>query len=260
MSEERNEIIDTFRRVEDKYAMTPAQAEMFLQKCRSHIKEDVYFRYTVQSIYYDTIGSDLIIQSLLKPEYKMKLRLRSYGQPDGTKPVFLETKKKYKNIVYKRRIVLGEKEADDYLEFGIPHHVHNNTADEIDYIMNFYNPEAKVLIAYDRECYSSTTENDVRITLDTNIRYRTDHVTLYEDGSEKKLAEGVVMLEVKAMDRYPMWLGRILSEMNLRRTSFSKYGTIYSMDHRPEAVHTASQNTYAALNYRKENPLCSVQY
>ena len=213
-----------------------------------------------KSIYYDTIGSDLIIQSLLKPEYKMKLRLRSYGQPDGTKPVFLETKKKYKNIVYKRRIVLGEKEADDYLEFGIPHHVHNNTADEIDYIMNFYNPEAKVLIAYDRECYSSTTENDVRITLDTNIRYRTDHVTLYEDGSEKKLAEGVVMLEVKAMDRYPMWLVRILSEMNLRRTSFSKYGTIYSIDHRPEAVHTASQNTYAALNYRKENPLCSVQY
>lgn len=257
MSEERNEILDTFQRVEDKYAMTPAQAEMFLQMCGSHIREDIYYKYTVQSIYYDSIGSDLIIQSLLKPDYKMKLRLRSYGQPDGHKPVFLETKKKYQDIVYKRRIVLGEEEAIQYLEYGIPHHVHNNTADEIEYIMNFYNPEAKVMIAYDRECYASTSEEDVRITLDSNIRYRTDNVTLYEDGTEKKLAEGIIMLEVKAMHRYPLWLVRILSAMSLKRTSFSKYGTIYTIDHQPAAVRTAVRET---VKHAKESQLCSFQY
>ena len=257
MSEERNEIIDTFRRVEDKYALTPAQAQLFLKMCGSHIKEDIYYKYTVQSIYYDTAGSDLIINSLLKPDYKMKLRLRSYGQPDGTKPVFLETKKKYDHIVYKRRIVLDEKEAEDYLEYGIPHHVHNNTADEIDYIMNFYNPEAKVLIIYDRECYASTTENDVRITFDTNIRYRTENVNLYEDGTEETLQDGMVMLEVKAMDRYPMWLVRILSAMNLRRTSFSKYGTIYTRNSQP---HTPAVSTNHTESYAKENRVCSLQY
>ena len=257
MSEERNEIIDVFQRVEDKYELTPAQAEMFIQLCGRHIKEDIYYKYTVQSVYYDTAGSDLIIHSLTKPDYKMKLRLRSYGQPDGRKPVFLETKKKFDDIVYKRRIVLNEEEAEQYLEYGIPHHVHNNTADEIEYIMNFYNPEARVLIIYDRECYAAVDEQDVRITFDTNIRYRTDHVNLYENGTEKKLAEGKVMLEVKAMNRYPLWLVRILSKMNLRQTSFSKYGTIYTINFEksgrtrriPEHVYT-----------EKENRVCSLQY
>ena len=258
MSEERNEILDTFRRVEDKYALTPQQANLFRQLCSSHIKKDVYFKYTVQSVYYDTIGSDLVIQSLMKPQYKMKLRLRSYGQPDGDKPLFLETKKKYQDIVYKRRIVLSEKEAESYLEYGIPHHVKNNTADEIDYILNFYNPEPKVLIIYDRECYAAVDEADVRITFDTNIRYRTDHVSLYEDGSEKKLAEDTVMLEVKAMDRYPMWLTRILSAMKVRRTSFSKYGTIYTMNHQVEKP--VYSRAYENKTMMKEESVCSLQY
>jgi len=251
--------IENFQRVEWKYRMTKEQQAEFMRRAADHLKEDLYFKYTVHSVYYDTMDSRLIINSLNKPNYKMKLRLRSYGEPDGNSPVFIETKKKYGDIVYKRRITLGEKEAENYLEYGIPHHVHNNTADEIDYILKYYNPSAKVLICYDRECYSSTTEADVRITFDSNIRYRIHDVNLHEDGSEEKLDDdGMVMMEVKAMDRYPMWLVRILSDMKLYRTSFSKYGNIYRSNFEEMSPVSEPDQTVRKRTSEKERYVCSL--
>ena len=249
--------IETFKRVEDKYVLTPEEKEIFLKKCEEYIKEDIYYKYSIHSVYYDNMTNDLAVHSLMKPDYKMKLRLRCYGEPSKDKPVFLETKKKFENIVYKRRIELGLDEAYDYLEYGKPHHVKSNTADEIDYILNYYNLEAKAYIAYDRECYAAINEEDVRITFDTNIRYRTNDVSLDEKGNEEKLKEGFVMLEVKAMKRYPMWLVRVLSEMKLYKTSFSKYGTIYSLNFSELAYKPTLK--YQRLS-EKENLLCSIQY
>lgn len=251
-------IIETFKRVEDKYILTKSQMNEFLQKCKPYITEDIYYKYTVNSIYYDNQNCELAINSLLKSEYKMKLRLRCYGKPSEDKPVFLETKKKFENIVYKRRIELGLQEAFDYLEYGIPHTVKNNTADEIDYILNYYNLEAKAYIAYDRECYAAINEMDVRITFDKNIRYRIDHIDLNEYGNEKHLAEDAVMLEVKAMKRYPLWLVRILSEMKLYKASFSKYGTIYSDNYSTLSPKVTMR--YENLEKYKENLVCSAQY
>lgn len=249
--------IETFKRVEDKYVLTPEEKEEFLARCKDYITEDVYYKYSVHSVYYDNASNDLAVHSLMKPDYKMKLRLRCYGEPSEDKPVFLETKKKYDKIVYKRRIDLGLQEAIDYLEYGKPHHVKNNTADEIDYILNYYNLEAKVYIAYDRECYAAINEADVRITFDKNIRYRIDDVSLEEKGNEEKLKDGFVMLEVKATKRYPMWLVKVLSEMKLYKTSFSKYGTIYSVNFDELAYKPTLK--YERIK-EKENLVCSVQY
>ncbi|MBR2067434.1 MAG: polyphosphate polymerase domain-containing protein, partial [Solobacterium sp.] len=230
----------------------------FIQIIHKHIQKDMYFQYTVRSLYFDNDNSELAIQSLLKPDYKMKLRLRCYGEPSEDKPVFLETKKKYENIVYKRRIDLGYKEAFDYIDYGIPHSVKSNTADEIDYLMKYYNLEPKVYIAYDRNCYSAINESDVRITFDTNIRYRIDDISLKETGNEKFLKEGMVMLEVKATKRYPMWLVDALSEMKIYRTSFSKYGTIYSENYDELSPKVAMR--YENMNQVRGNLICSVQY
>ena len=252
-----SEVIDTFKRVEDKYLLTPQQAQEVRAAMRGHIHQDAYFRYTVHSLYYDSPQHDLVIRSLSKPDYKVKLRARCYEQPEDDTMVFLETKKKYDDIVYKKRIQLTEKEAREYTEQGIPHTVTGNTAEEIDYMMNYYHLEPAVLILYDRECWSSDTEKDVRITFDSNIRYRLDNVTLKETGEEKPLRKGMVIMEVKAMDRYPLWLVRILSENKLYKSSFSKYGTIYT-----ETYGRPQNRTGRAYEYtgEKEKRLCSVQY
>ena len=221
------EVIDTFKRVEDKYILTPDQAEEFTERIQQHVHKDTYFRYTVHSLYYDSKECDLMIRTLMKPDYKLKVRLRCYVEPDGDTPVFVETKKKFGDIVYKRRISLTRDEAHAYLENGVMHHVKNNTADEIDYLMKYYDLARKVIIFYDRECWSANKEQDVRITFDRNIRYRIHEVDLQERGDETHLGDDKVILEVKAMDRYPLWLVKILSDMKLYRGSFSKYGSIY---------------------------------
>jgi SPX domain-containing protein involved in vacuolar polyphosphate accumulation len=252
------EPIDTFERVEDKYSLTYAQAEQVKKAIAAHVKEDVYYKYTVHSIYYDSIDSQLVIHSLNSTEYRMKLRSRCYTQPEDDTPAFLETKKKLGDIVYKRRFQLSTKELEDYTEYGIPHHVHNNTADEVDYVMKYYNLEPKVLILYERECWAGIQEADVRITFDTNIRYRIDDINLRERGDEKPLTKDTVIMEVKAMDRYPMWLVKVLSEMKLYKRSFSKYGNIYRLNFDAMAPQLNTQLVYDTNE--KENTVCSVQY
>ena len=251
-------VIDTFERVEDKYSLTYEQAQQFKKAVAQHIEKDVYYKYTVHSIYYDSLDSRLVIESLNSSKYRMKLRMRCYVQPQDDTPVFLETKKKLGDIVYKRRFQLANKEAQEYLDYGIPHSVHSNTADEIDYLMKYYNLEPKVLILYERECYKSTSEADVRITFDTNIRYRIDDVDLREKGNEKPLTKETVIMEIKAMDRYPIWLVKVLSEMKLYKRSFSKYGNIYRLNFSDMAPQYSGQLVYEPA--QKEKTVCSVQY
>lgn len=251
-------VIDTFQRVEDKYRMSREEAREILEEMKGHIKKDFYFQYTVHNIYYDSKDAQMIISSLNRDRFKEKLRLRCYEQPSGDTMCFLETKKKYADIVYKKRITLSHNEAMAYMNHGIPHHVHNNTAEEIDFLKNYYDCEPKTMILYDRTCFSSISEADVRITFDANIRYRLDDINLTERGDETKLIGQDVVMEIKAMDRYPMWLVEILSKRKLYKQSFSKYGMIYRQN--AEALCLKGTPAYIYASNEKENKVCSVQF
>ena len=76
---------------------------------------DRYGWSTICSLYYDTADYELIRRSLYKPEYKEKLRLRSYGVPNEETQVFPEIKKKARGIVYKRRVSMPYGDALRYL-------------------------------------------------------------------------------------------------------------------------------------------------
>lgn len=253
------QVIDTFQRVEDKYRISRREALEILREMKGHIKKDDYFQYTVHNIYYDSKDAQMIVSSLNKDQFREKLRLRCYEQPHADTMCFLETKKKYGDIVYKKRITLSHNEAMAYLNHDVPHHVHNNTAEEIDYLKNFYHIEPKTLILYDRTCFSSVSEADVRVTFDSNIRCRLDDISLTERGDEEQLIGEDVIMEIKAMNRYPMWLVQILSKRKLYKHSFSKYGMIYRANHSELCVRDTPAYIYTAEN-QKENRICSVQY
>ena len=98
----------TFQRYEAKYLLTALEKEQILKKMSTHMRLDAYGRTTIRNIYFDTDSYRLIRRSLEKPVYKEKLRMRSY-QPVGPEdPVFVELKKKFQSVVYKRRLVLPE--------------------------------------------------------------------------------------------------------------------------------------------------------
>ena len=105
----------SFKRYEKKYLLSREQYEKLFRALEDHIEPDQYFRSVVCSLYYDTDDYALIRHSIEAPVYKEKLRLRSYGVPGADDEVFIELKKKYKGMVYKRRVAMGAKDAAAYL-------------------------------------------------------------------------------------------------------------------------------------------------
>ena len=94
-------------RVKELPPVTAAQQQRFLlEGMAPYRKKDAYGAYTICNIYYDTGDWRLIRKSLEKPVYKEKLRVRSYGVPTGDDKVFVELKKKYDGVVYKRRVAM----------------------------------------------------------------------------------------------------------------------------------------------------------
>ncbi len=217
-----------FRRVEKKYRLTPAQKEALLASIGGYLTPDRHGRSTICSLYLDTPDHLIIRNSIDARVYKEKLRLRSYGTPDVETQVFLEIKKKYKGVVYKRREVLSLHAAMDYIAGG-PSPVDSQIMREIGYAMRFYRqPQPAMLIAYEREGYFGRDLPNLRITFDTNVRYRNTDLHL-EHGHHgmRLLPEDAILMEIKTDGAMPVWLARALSEHGLLPVSFSKYGTAY---------------------------------
>lgn len=223
-------IQNCFKRYEKKFLLTRAQYEAVKAGIEGHMEPDAHANYTICNLYYDTDDWQLIRESIEKPVYKEKLRIRSYGTAQGSDNVFVEIKKKYDGVVYKRRIVLPADEAAEYLKTGTLKEP-SQISREIDWMRTRLDLKPRVFIGYDREAYAGAkgVENpDLRITFDTNLRYRDDHLDLREgDGGSALLEDGTVLMEIKIPGTAPLWLARLLSENDIHMTSFSKYGTYY---------------------------------
>ena len=77
--------INTFARKEIKFLLDMAQYESLMEEIPLHMNADAFCvdgkEYGVYNIYYDTEDDFLIRESLSKPYYKEKIRLRSYFSP-----------------------------------------------------------------------------------------------------------------------------------------------------------------------------------
>lgn len=217
-----------FKRVEKKYLIDKDTYDEFIKEINPYMQMDQYGLHTICNIYFDTNDYDLVSRSIDKPVYKEKIRLRCYGTPSKESTSFIEIKKKFKGIVYKRREAYSYDEAKNFM-LGKIHPLNNSQiTKEIDYFLDFYNPVAKLYLAYDREAFFSTNEDMVRMTIDRNIRYREDDIDMLNgDYGERLFDEDLRLLEIKVADAFPLWLTSILTKLKIYPTSFSKYGNIY---------------------------------
>ena len=222
-----SELQSCFQRYEKKYLLTPAQYDAVKRGMAPFMKPDAHPIYTICNIYYDTANFDLIRTSLEKPVYKEKLRLRSYGVPGSRDPAFVEIKKKFDGVVYKRRVTLQAMDASRWLSGKRPGDG-SQISREIDWFLQFYRPEPKVFLAYDREAYAAAEVGELRITFDTDIRVRSNDLDLrFGDHAVPLLETNQILMEIKIPGTAPMWLARLLSSNSIFPTSFSKYGTYY---------------------------------
>ncbi|MPM34679.1 hypothetical protein SDC9_81266 [bioreactor metagenome] len=219
---------NVFCRYEKKYMLTRREHDALMIRLAEHIKADVYGKSSVCSMYFDTPDYRLVRASLEHPVYKEKLRVRSYGIPGEDDQVFVELKKKYKGVVYKRRVSMTLAEATNYLLKGIADPEGDcQIRRELDWTMKHYqNLAPAMMISYDREAFYDKENPNLRITFDTNLRCRTDRLDLgYGPGGTTLLAAGEHLMEVKVSGAMPLWLTKALNE--LRKISYTKYGTGY---------------------------------
>ena len=220
--------ITVMKRYELKYLLTAKQTDFLRERLKGHMEVDQYGRTSIASLYYDTPTYQLIRTSVEKPEFKEKIRLRSYGVATEESPVFLELKRKAYGVVYKRRvqttIPLVHKFFAGEGDICAPGQINR----EITAFRDYYKTLVPAcLIIYDRTAYFESG-GDLRLTIDEDPRYRLDDLTLTRsmDGISL-LDEGWTILEVKVQEAVPMWLCSILSEGMIRKSSFSKYGEAY---------------------------------
>ena len=220
---------NVFKRHEIKFMLNQEQFAEIKCVLSKHMTADSYDNYLVQNMYFDTDNWDVIRTSIEKPVYKEKLRLRCYGIPQRDTLMFLELKKKFKGIVYKRRIAFPMEEI-----FEKAKSLHTIIAEdtsqigrELAFYIRTHPVYERAYIAYQRLAFSG--EAGFRVTFDTDAYF-----SLHSIGCENPAAgqpifpEDMILMEVKTAGGIPLWLTQMLSEKKIHPISFSKYGVGYT--------------------------------
>ncbi|MBQ8297106.1 MAG: polyphosphate polymerase domain-containing protein [Ruminococcus sp.] len=229
--------INTFARKEIKFLLNMQQYNSLMEEIPHYMNPDKYCiggkEYGVYNVYYDTSDDFLIRESLSKPYYKEKIRLRSYFSPAGPDDlVFLEIKKKIGGIVAKRRVTMTLAESDEYLRTGrkpvSEKFITNQVFHELDAFLDMYEVSPKQYISYQRTAFFGKNDKDFRITFDRKITERREDLHLsFPSYGNQIIGEDQRLMEIKVSDGVPDWLIRKLSELHIYKTSFSKYGRAY---------------------------------
>lgn len=230
-----------FARYESKYLLTRAQYRRITTAMTPYMAPDDYGLTTIRNVYYDTPTYRLIRRSLEKPVYKEKLRLRSYRRAEADSDVFVEIKKKFRGVVYKRRLAMPEGRAIDWLGGGAFAGQESQISREIEAFRRFYGElRPTVFLSYDRRAWYCRAGGDFRVTFDTNILCRSTGLSLErEAGGTPILPPELVLMEIKCSGGIPLWMVDVLTKEKLYKASFSKYGTAYQQlifSHQKEAV------------------------
>ena len=216
-----------FRRTEIKYILSEDKIKSLMWLIEPYLKKDQYFKSTNCSIYFDNKNRYLAIHSLEKPLYKEKVRIRSYGVPKPDDIVFLEIKKKYKGIGSKRRIPIKLSDLNNYLKTGRLDSNSEIIKAELDACFKRYNLKPTMFLAYDRTSYCDKDDPTFRVTFDRNVRSRNTNLALEKgDFGKNFFKNGEVVMEVKALDRFPFYFVHALSKLKIYPSSFSKYGRV----------------------------------
>ena len=245
--------ITVFQRHEKKFLMEESVMRRLLPEIRKHMEVDEHClngkTYPIANLYYDTDHDDVIRDSLQKPFYKEKLRMRSYGIPESDRSrVFLEIKKKVDGVVTKRRARLTYIEAKRFLDRRIypktDDYMTMQVLREIDYYLSHKEVHATTRISYDRYAFFDKEDKSFRLTFDQNIYYLKAEKGKKIDFQDRRKGYRVIpdhlrLMEVKVSNAYPLWFVKLLEDDGVQPVSFSKYGVSY----KNELLHRIDGNT-----------------
>ena len=230
----------TFKRIETKYVVSKEILDKLIQDLKEYLVEDDYPISTISNIYFDTEDFAVLQDEHLGVKRKEKVRMRTYlSQPKIDSQVFLEIKTKdQEGIGRKYRLLSTPSSIINFITKG---HLDTSITDTVviekvkklqhDYKLVI---KPRMYIYYDR--YSLKEKkyiegydyNKIRITIDQNLIYRDENVSLFAGNKGAPLLDdNTVIMEIKAPGNKPQWLQDILDKYGLMEHKFSKYSCAY---------------------------------
>lgn len=224
-------------RFEMKFLIDTDVRDRLLPKLMPHLRADENAGegafYPIVSVYYDTPERDCYWEKIRGAKSRRKLRVRVYGSLDGALPptCFVEVKHKCDGRGVKRRVRVSLEDALT-IAAGKPvstplSEVDQRIVEEVHQLVHRRGFQPSICMRYDRQAFAgSDPSSDLRITFDTGIGYRFDHLTPVPDDRDFQMylhAEGVSVMEVKVIGSVPYWLAKMLAENGCILQSHSKY-------------------------------------
>jgi len=229
---------DRYGRYELKYFLPPNQVKKLMAWSGTYVKPDDHAeiiegipKYNIRSVYFDTHDLGLYYEKMDGLKNRRKFRIRTYKRPDDETPVFLEIKYRFNTQVMKDRAKFSLANAkmilDDrgYLDrMNPPIHL-KKPAERFVHYFNNWNLQPIVTVVYDRIPFVGRNDRQVRLTIDTNMRFidhRNENRLFFPHKEEPVPLPGTV-LELKFDKLMPEWMRELLRRFDIRQQSISKY-------------------------------------
>lgn len=196
--------------------------------------------YFIRSLYFDDMYNSAYSEKQAGVLRRRKWRIRTYNLSDSV--IKFEIKDKFDSYISKMSAGITVEECKrmmhcDY-DFMLTSEKQALRAGFIDARLKQLHPA--VIVDYYREAYVSEAGN-VRITFDSNLRAGVGPLNIFDRGmlTMPAMPEGTMIMEVKYDEFLPHTVRKLLSPLDRRQSSLSKFAMCCSV-----------QNTY----YRKEMP------
>jgi SPX domain protein involved in polyphosphate accumulation len=190
-------------------------------------------QYRVTSLYYDTVAHKAYWDKVDGHRNRRKLRVRIYGDQVVTPETscFVEIKHRLDRTLQKRRAVLpyGAAVALDQIDDLVDTASDEDRAvlEEVEYLYRALRLQPACVVSYQRRALEGREyEPGLRVTFDTDLKYRTHELTLFANGQATDhyfLSPDWCIMEVKINHRAPYWLTEVIGMHQCVVRRISKY-------------------------------------
>ena len=216
-----------FERNEQKFLLTASQFNSVFAELIKHANIDKFGWQKIQNIYFDNDLNTVVWRSIESEGFKEKLRIRTYGNDTSGNKAYIELKVKNKGITYKRRIEIDQKDLRPFCENKEIKCTHDKQiACEIKEFIAHHKAYPKFFVGYERLALSCE-ETDLRITIDKDLQSCPCGLDINNIIPEPYFEEPMYIMEIKSCNGIPLWLTSVLTENNVCKESFSKYGKTF---------------------------------
>lgn len=219
--------MQTVLRREEKYPLSLPQALRCERRLAALLPRDEHAPpegYRVRSLYFDTLDDRDFFAKCNEENLRRKLRLRLYDPAAGEAK--LEMKQKQNDYQRKRSLRLTRAEAEALIggELSVLLRHSEPFAAEVFALMRGGDYRAKAMVEYRRRAFTAP-ENSIRLTFDSDLRASESCTDLFAPTLPLSpvLAADRVIFEVKYRGFVPQYIAAVLSGIDRRRISASKY-------------------------------------